>query len=40
MMADLAQVWHWQPSEMEQMSFAELSMWHNEAVLRNPKDKD
>lgn len=35
-MANLAQVWHWQPSEMNAMTVPELMHWNAIALERNP----
>jgi hypothetical protein len=40
MMADLAQVFHWPLSELKSLSLGELSIWHAEAVLRNPSKEE
>lgn len=34
MMTDMAEMWHWQPSDMWQMEAAELSEWRNRAIQR------
>ena len=33
-MADLAEMWHWQPADMWQMEAGELSEWRNRAIQR------
>lgn len=38
-LANLAQVWHWQPSEMWEMTLPELMHWHALALERNPQNK-
>jgi hypothetical protein len=39
-MADLAQCFHWQPSELKAMPIDEAMMWHAEAILRNTPQKE
>lgn len=34
MMTDMAEMWHWRPSDMWQMEAAELSEWRNRAIKR------
>ncbi|MGP1518038.1 MAG: GpE family phage tail protein [Ottowia sp.] len=35
-LVNLAQVWHWPPAEMWDMTLPELMHWHELAVERNP----
>ncbi|WAT01044.1 GpE family phage tail protein [Rouxiella chamberiensis] len=35
LMADIAILFHWQPSEMFNMTLAELLDWRHKALLRN-----
>lgn len=35
-LANLAQVWHWPPADMWDMTLPELMHWHALAVERNP----
>jgi hypothetical protein len=37
-MADLAAVFHWQPSEMANLHFDELSAWHKMAMERSSRE--
>ncbi|KAB2666522.1 GpE family phage tail protein [Brucella tritici] len=39
-MADIAVVFHWQPSEMFEMEVAELRRWRTHAVARLPTKSD
>jgi len=36
-MANIAVVFHWPPSEMWEMTVAELARWHAKAKARTPK---
>lgn len=38
-MADIAIVFHWPPSEMNQMDINELAMWREEARIRMPDEE-
>lgn len=38
-MADLATVFHWSPTVMDQMSLSELMGWRVRAALRNNPDR-
>lgn len=40
MMTDMAEMWHWQPSDMWQMEAAELSEWRNRAIQRHNEKQE
>ena len=37
MMANIATIFHWPPSEMWEMTDVELATWHAKAMARAPK---
>ncbi|WP_160622345.1 GpE family phage tail protein [Mixta intestinalis] len=39
-MADIAVIFHWPPSEMYEMSLAELLDWRHKALLRSGANPD
>jgi len=39
-MADIAAIFHWQPSEMFSMSLAELIRWRHRAIQRSSAESE